>query len=51
MTIDGEAASQIQDPAVQELLKPNAGTIGLGPDKHSVLYPVRNRKEWNLVLM
>lgn len=51
MTLSGELLSKIEDPSVQELIRPNIGTIWLGPDKHCVLYPMRNRTEWNLVLM
>ena len=51
MTLSGEILSQMADPSLQELMKVDVGTAWLGPDKHCVFYPIRNRKEWNLVLM
>jgi salicylate hydroxylase len=51
MTLSGDALNTILDEDVQELLKPNMTTAWLGPDRHCVFYPVRNRSQWNLVLM
>lgn len=51
MTLSGETLAAIPDDAVQELLKPNMSTVWLGPDRHCVFYPIRNREQWNLVLM
>jgi salicylate hydroxylase len=51
MTLDDETLSSVDDPAVIDLLRPNAASVWLGPDRHCVFYPIRARKEWNLVLM
>jgi hypothetical protein len=51
MTLSGDALNEILDEDVQELLRPNMTTVWLGPDRHCVFYPVRNRSQWNLVLM
>ncbi|EXJ70575.1 uncharacterized protein A1O5_06645 [Cladophialophora psammophila CBS 110553] len=51
MTLPADALSTIADQNVQELLRPNLSTVWLGPDRHCVLYPIRNRSQWNLVLI
>ena len=51
MTLSGEDMAAIDDADVQELLKVNMSTVWLGPDRHCVMYPIKKRTMWNLVLM
>lgn len=41
----------MNDPDVNELCEKVAVTSWLGPDKHSIFYPVRGGSEFNLVLL
>jgi salicylate hydroxylase len=50
-TLDDETLGGVEDPAVVDLLRPDGASVWLGPDRHCVFYPIRARKEWNLVLM
>ncbi|KIW90376.1 uncharacterized protein Z519_09021 [Cladophialophora bantiana CBS 173.52] len=51
MTLPADALRAIADQNVQELLRSNLSTVWLGPDRHCVLYPIRNRSQWSLFLM
>ncbi|KAL2847495.1 hypothetical protein BJY01DRAFT_212447 [Aspergillus pseudoustus] len=50
-TFRKEQLEAIDDPHVTELCQKMAITSWLGPDKHSIFYPVRGGKEFNLVLL
>ncbi|KIX01938.1 uncharacterized protein Z518_07877 [Rhinocladiella mackenziei CBS 650.93] len=42
---------ELKDPRVEELCLRHCVTLWMGPDKHSVFYPVRSGEEFNLVLL
>jgi hypothetical protein len=50
-TFKKEQLEHLNDPKVNELCRKIAITSWLGPDKHSIFYPVRGGKEFNLVLL
>ncbi|KAL2822451.1 hypothetical protein BJX63DRAFT_417549 [Aspergillus granulosus] len=50
-TFRKEQLEHIDDPTVNELCQKMAVTSWLGPNKHSIFYPVRGGKEFNLVLL
>ncbi|KAL3478497.1 hypothetical protein BJX99DRAFT_245468 [Aspergillus californicus] len=50
-TFKKEQLETLNDPDVNELCKKVAVTSWLGPDKHTIFYPVRGGEEFNLVLL
>ncbi|RDW94229.1 uncharacterized protein DSM5745_01551 [Aspergillus mulundensis] len=50
-TIKRTELEALNDPAIHELCAQTSVTSWLGPDKHSIFYPVRNGEEFNLVLL
>jgi salicylate hydroxylase len=50
-TFSREQLEALGDDDVNELCKRIAVTSWLGPDKHTIFYPVRGGKEFNLVLL
>jgi salicylate hydroxylase len=50
-TFSKEQLLSLNDPKVEELCAKNSVTLWMGPDKHSVFYPVRNGQYFNLVLL
>src|ERR1700748_682123 len=42
---------ELNDPRVEDLCSGNKVTLWMGPDKHSVFYPLRDGTEFNLVLL
>ncbi|KAL5334095.1 hypothetical protein BJX70DRAFT_391650 [Aspergillus crustosus] len=50
-TFKREQLDALNDNDVTELCQKTAITSWLGPDKHSIFYPVRGGKEFNLVLL
>lgn len=46
-----EQLEALNDPEVTDLCQKVAVTSWLGPDKHSIFYPVRGGDEFNLVLL
>lgn len=50
-TFSREQLEALGDEKVNELCKRIAVTSWLGPEKHTIFYPVRGGKEFNLVLL
>jgi salicylate hydroxylase len=50
-TFKKEQLEHLNDSRVNELCQKTAITSWLGPDKHSIFYPVRGGTEFNLVLL
>ena len=50
-TFTREQLEFLGDDKVNELLKKVAVTSWLGPEKHTIFYPVRGGQEFNLVLL
>lgn len=50
-TFSAEQLKALGDPGVQELLDASDVQVWLGPHTHVVFYPVRNKSEYNLVLL
>lgn len=46
-----EALASLGNPKVDELILKKTVTLWMGPDKHCVVYPVRDGREWNMVLL
>lgn len=51
VTITKERVEELNDPSLSAFLGERALQIWVGPDKHAVLYPIRNMQQFNLVLM
>lgn len=49
-TFSLEALQALYDPAIDGLCKKRLVTLWIGPESHAVFYPVRCRKEFNLVM-
>ena len=41
----------LNDPEVEKLVAASDVQVWMGPEKHVVFYPVRNKTEFNLVLL
>ncbi|KIX04881.1 uncharacterized protein Z518_05752 [Rhinocladiella mackenziei CBS 650.93] len=41
----------LNNPRINKLVEERAATLWMGPEKHTVLYPVRGGQEFNLVLL
>lgn len=50
-TISRQELEAFHDPGIDELLDKAEATAWLGPEKHCVFYPVRNKTQYNLVLL
>lgn len=50
-TFSREQLEALGDEKINELCKKIAVTSWLGPEKHTIFYPVRGGKEFNLVLL
>jgi salicylate hydroxylase len=50
-TFSKEQLLSLNDPKVEQLCAKNVVTLWMGPDKHSVFYPVRGGQLFNLVLL
>lgn len=50
-TFSREQLEALHDEKVNELCQKIAVTSWLGPEKHTIFYPLRGGKEFNLVLM
>lgn len=50
-TIPRNLIEGLNDPSIQSLLNVPAQRVWVGPHQHAVLYPVRNRTVYNLVLL
>jgi hypothetical protein len=50
-TVSRQELEGFHDPGIDELLNKAEVTAWLGPEKHCVFYPVRNKTEYNLVLL
>ena len=46
-----ERILEMRDPRLLSMIEENGLTVWAGPDVHAVLYPVRDAKEYNLVLL
>jgi len=46
-----EELKALKNPIIEELCSQNSVNLWMGPEKHSVFYPVRGGKEFNLVLL
>lgn len=51
MTIPRERIEQLDDPYWTPSLQKNISRNWWGPDSHAVVYPVRNKTVWNLLLI
>jgi salicylate hydroxylase len=50
-TVSRQELEDFHDPRIDELLNKAEVTAWLGPEKHCVFYPVRNKTQYNLVLL
>ena len=50
-TFSKEQLLSLNDSKVEQLCAKNVVTLWMGPDKHSVFYPVRGGQQFNLVLL
>lgn len=50
-TLSFDQLKALHDPIIDELCSRRSVTLWMGPFKHSVFYPVRGGKEFNLVLL
>jgi salicylate hydroxylase len=50
-TFSREQLEAFQDPSIDELINSRCTYNWIGPDRHSVFYPVKNSTAFNLVLM
>ncbi|KKK26655.1 hypothetical protein ARAM_002541 [Aspergillus rambellii] len=50
-TFSLEQLQALNDPEIEKLCQRHTVTLWMGPDRHCVFYPIRNGKEYNLVLL
>jgi salicylate hydroxylase len=50
-TIPRSCLEKLNDPALKSLIEERGQWLWCGPNKHAVMYPVRNKTEFNLVLL
>jgi salicylate hydroxylase len=50
-TFSLEELQELNDPRVTELCQVRDVSVWVGPEKHCVFYPLRNGKQFNLVLL
>lgn len=50
-TFTREQLKRFQDPIIDALIEKSNVQVWLGPGRHAVFYPLRNKTEFNLVLL
>lgn len=50
-TFTREQLKALNDTRINEILDESSQSVWLGPSQHAVFYPLRNKTEYNLVLL
>lgn len=50
-TVSASQIRSLKDAAIDELCSRNQSTMWLGPGGHTVLYPIKDKTEFNMVLV
>lgn len=50
-TVKTDVLRDLADPDIDKLLETADASLWMGPEKHCLLYPLRNRTEYNLILL